>query len=107
MVGTPPDVRSLVRPLCPPYASLLCAVHRRIETERQALPVEIARIASAAVLARNFAIEAQRGAVVDAGGVLAKMLRQQRATQAARHLRVPDRGVHFAMTGERMCVQVA
>src|SRR6185295_6642342 len=100
MVGTPPDARSRARPLCPPYASRLRAVHRRIQTERQALPVEIARIASAAVLARNFAIEAKRGTVVDAGRVPAKMLREQFATQRARYPRVPDRGVHFAMTGE-------
>ena len=41
---------------------------------------EIARIAPAAVLARNFAIEAERGDVVDGGGVPAEMLRQQFAT---------------------------
>jgi hypothetical protein len=67
-----------------------CYAPYGVEAERETLPAGIARIMLAAVRPRNFPIEAKRGAVVDARGVPAKMLREQLATQAAHDLRVPD-----------------
>jgi hypothetical protein len=65
-----------------------------------ALPIEVAGIASAAILTRDFPVEAKRRPFVDTGRVLVEMFRQMLATQGAHHLRVPGRDRSYRLVAQ-------
>src|SRR5262249_52633757 len=85
----------------------LLTVRRRVQREGEALPGRVTGVALRAVVARDLAIEAQRGAVVQMGCILAQVLGQHLTAQRAHNRFIPERGVHLGVAVQRRGVEVA
>ena len=76
----------------------LFPVSRRVEAERNALPIWVAYLPLTAVLLGDYPIKLERFAGIEVPRILPQMLTQEFAPQWADDCRVPDRRIHLGVT---------
>lgn len=76
----------------------LFPVSRRVEAERNALPIGVAYLPLTAVLLGDYPIKLERFAGIKVPRILTQMLIQEFAPQWADDCRVPDRRIHLRVT---------
>src|SRR6516162_2039101 len=73
-------------------------VSRRVEAERNTLPIGVAYLPLTAVLLGDYPIKLERFAGIEIPRILPQMLTQEFAPQWADDCRVPDRRIHLGVT---------